>query len=165
MSEELNTVDGTITSTGVNKTINVLTILTFIGSAIQLLSGLYTYFTIDKSVAEMKNNAGAVADALGDGKMAEMMDGAMKVLEKTQENKTLIVLVTVLGAAACIYGALQMRKGKLQGLWTYLGGEWAPVIVNLAIIGMGAFGGMQLVSLVFPIIFTALYWMNKKHLA
>ena len=93
--------------------LNVLTILTFIGSGIGLIGSVYSYFTADKNYKTMQ-------DTLSSGKLDEapavvknmVSADTLPMYQKMAENKTPILLITLLSLALCIYGAIQMRKRK-----------------------------------------------------
>lgn len=93
--------------------INILTILTIIGSIIGLISSVYTFFTAKKSYETMKEtiDSGKLDDAPGWAKgfmSPEMLEMSKKMLE----NKLPIMLLSVVAMALCLYGAMEMRKLK-----------------------------------------------------
>jgi hypothetical protein len=143
--------------------LNVLTILTYIGSAFQLIGALITYFTIGASYKVYENlseNPGAVED----NPFGKIMSAASETVKKQYENRTLIVIVAVACAVACFYGALQMRNRKMMGYNIYVAGELIYPIVNMILIGFGGFGALGAVGLIFPILFVVLYTLQRKHL-
>ncbi|HCY88867.1 MAG TPA: hypothetical protein DHV17_01265 [Chitinophagaceae bacterium] len=145
--------------------LKVLTILTIIGSILSLLSAGYTYSTAQKNYEELKKAMAdpALADAPGwiKGMMNERM---LEVTKKMAENKMPIMIITILGAALCLYGAMEMRKLKKQGYIIWLVGEVLPLIAVLMFAGAAAFSGLGLLSIVFPVIFIILYTVYKKDL-
>ena len=74
------------------------------------------------------------------------------------------MLLTLVGAALCLWGALEMRKLKKQGFILWVAGEFLPVIGVLIIIGAGIFAGFALIALIFPIVFLILYGVQRKNL-
>ncbi|MFT3843505.1 MAG: hypothetical protein QM725_00480 [Lacibacter sp.] len=143
--------------------LNVLTILTYVGSAMQLLGAVYTYFTIGASYKMMEGMSG---QDMGDAPagLGKIMSGASEVIKKQYENRTLIMIVAVLCAIGCFYGALQMRNRKMMGFNVYVVSELLSPIVNLVLIGVGGFGAFGVIGLIFPIVFVILYTLQRKHL-
>jgi hypothetical protein len=87
---------------------------------------------------------------------------------------TLSGIISLLCAAATLYGVLQMWKLKKTGFYIYAVFEIIPPIYTLATVGAVAFsfgaagGGFMSVvatlSLFFPILFIVLYALNLKHM-
>ena len=145
------------------QTLNVLTILTYVGSALQLVGGVVSYFTIASSY-KLYEELSEGAAATSDNPLAGVMRAASATIKKQYENRGLILLLAVLGAVACFYGALQMRQRKMQGYNIYVAGEIIPPVANLILIGMGGLGFLGAFGLVVPIIFIVLYSLQRKHL-
>lgn len=143
--------------------LNVLTILTYIGSALQLIGGVVNYFTIASSykIYEGLSESPAAAE---NNPFSSVVSAASETLKKQYENRTLIMIVSVVGALACFYGAMQMRKRKMQGYNIYVGAEIVPPVVNMVIIGMGGLGYLGVFGLIVPIVFIILYTLQRKHL-
>lgn len=143
--------------------LNVLTILTYIGSAFQLIGALITYFTIGASykVYENMTENPAVTE---DNPFGKIMSAASETVKKQYENRTIIMLIAVACAIACFYGALQMRNRKMMGFNIYVAGELLYPIVNMVLIGFGGFGAFGAIGLVFPILFVVLYSLQRKYL-
>ena len=143
--------------------LNILTILTFIGSAIALLSGVWTYSNAEKSYKGLVDAQDKIASAPAyvKGMMGPEM---VEMSKKSMENKLPIMLLTLVGAALCIYGAIEMRKLKKQGYILWVVGEIVPIIAGLLFIGAGMFSGFALIAMVFPVIFIILDSVQKKYL-
>ncbi len=148
--------------------LNVLTILTFIGCAIQLLASLWSFFTaktsydkIDQLSEQMNSDSmpGWAKSMMGDPEtMVEM-------IRKTYENRIPIVLLSVVALALCFYGALQMRQLKKQGYLLYTIGELLPFLTQFLFIGAFAFAGFATYfSIAIAALFIILYTMQRKHL-
>ena len=105
--------------------LNVLTILTFIGCAYYLLSGIYSYFTICKSIQLIEGSMNQIG---ANNPMAGMMDSAMQTIHKQCEMKLPILIMTLVSLLLCFIGALQMRKLKKTGFFIYLVGEIAAPV-------------------------------------
>lgn len=145
--------------------LKVLTILTIIGSILALVSSVYTYSTAQKNYDELKKAMSDPAMAEAPGWIKGMMNEKMlEVTKKMAENKMPIMIITILGAALCLYGALEMRKLKKQGYMIWLVGEVLPLIGIIMFAGTAALSGLGLLSLVFPVIFIILYTVYKKDL-
>jgi len=138
--------------------LNILTILTFIGCAIGLLSSIYNYFAVCKSVEMM-----AKLTEDGDNPMASMMSSMSEAMVKQCELKLPILIIMLASMALCFLGALQMRKLKRTGFFLYLLGQ---VVAPVAMIVMGAAGGgiLAIIGYIFPVIFLVLYATQLKHL-
>ncbi|MEZ5045646.1 MAG: hypothetical protein R2831_01495 [Chitinophagaceae bacterium] len=142
--------------------LNVLTILTYIGSAFAFIGGIYSYFTICKSVEKMNS---IDLDDLGGGMMQKMVEGSMVLAEKQCDNKLLILIATLLCTALCFWGAMQMRNLKKQGFLIYSVGEILLPIITIILLGSGSMGGLLMITgLIIPILFIILYYTQRKHL-
>ena len=143
--------------------LNVLTILTFVGSGLGIIGGIYSFISAEKSYQAILKAQDNLADAPG---WAKGMIGpeALEMAKKTMENKWPILLLTLVGAALCIYGALEMRKLKKQGFILWLAGELLPVLGLIIFIGVGSFKGFAAIGMVFPILFIILYAVQRKNL-
>lgn len=143
--------------------LNVLTILTFVGSALALLSGIWSYISAEKSYENIQKAQENLANAPGWVK-GMMGPDAVEMAKKTMENKLPILLLTLASAALCIYGAMEMRKLKKQGFILWLVGEVLPIVASVIFIGFGIFKGVTLFIMLFPVLFIILYAVNRKHL-
>lgn len=143
--------------------LNVLTILTFIGCGIVLLSSIWTFSTADKSydsiVKAQENMASAPAWVKG-----MMGPDMVEMAKKGKENKLPILLLNLVGAGLCLYGALEMRKLKKQGFILWLAGEVVPIISGFLFVGIGIFKGFSLIILLVPLLFIILYAVQRKNL-
>lgn len=145
--------------------LNVLTILTYVGSGLLFLTGIYNYFTVCKS-AEMMDKLGGLSDLSEmNGALGNMMEGAMALIQKQCDNRTIIVVATIAACAICVYGAMQMRNLKKQGFIIYVVGELLIPIINVVLLGASAMSGMLLFAgLIIPGVFIVLYFTQQKHL-
>lgn len=143
--------------------LNVLTILTFIGCGVGLISAVWSYFRAEKGyndlVKAQENLAQAPAWAKG-----MMGPEAVEMARKSMQFKLPILLLSLIGVALCLYGAIEMRKLKKQGFILWVAGEFLPIIGVLAFLGMGMLSGFYLIGFAFPVIFLILYAVNRKHL-
>lgn len=160
----LNSGDFT-TSNKLPGSINVLTILTFIGCALGLIGAFYSYATADKTYKDMKElvNSGKLNDAPGWAKGMISAD-TLPMYEKLADNKMPIMILGIVGIALCFVGAMQMRKLKKQGYLLYVVGEILPIISTFIFVGAMAFKGFGLLVTIVPIVFILLYTVNRKYL-
>jgi hypothetical protein len=143
--------------------LNVLTILTFIGCGIGFIGAFWNYINAEKGYKDLLKAQENLAEAPAWAK--KMMGPEMvEMARKSMENKLPIMLLTVVGTGLCLWGALEMRKLKKQGFMLWTVGEFLPIVGSAIFIGMGAFSGFTLFFYSFPIIFLILYAVNRKHL-
>jgi len=148
--------------------LNVLTILTFVWCAVQLLTSLWgfisakkSYDGIDKLTEQMnsENMPGWAKSMMGD---PETM---VKMITRSYENRIPILLMSLVAVALCFYGALQMRQLKKQGFLFYTIGELLPFLTQFLFIGAFAFAGfMMYFFIALGLLFIALYAMQRKHM-
>jgi hypothetical protein len=148
--------------------LNILTILSMIWSVIQLLLGIYGYFSSEKSynekdkVLEQLNSPDApgwLKSVMGDPAQFEM------TITRSYENRLPILLLTLVAATLCFIGAMQMRQLKKQGFLLYVIGELLPFITMVLFIG--AFMLTNTANIVFLAIaafFILMYSLNRKYL-
>lgn len=148
--------------------LNVLTILTFIGCAIQLYSAItgftgakHNYETRDEVIAKM--NSPEVPKAFkGMMPSAAQMD---EIFTKSYENRIPLLILGLLAIGLCFAGALQMRKLKKQGFLLYTIGQLLPFVTSLIFIGMAAYSGSFIIIMSsVSLLFLLLYFFQRKHL-
>jgi hypothetical protein len=148
--------------------LNVLTILTFIGCAIQVLGSLWSFFTARSSYEKLdqlsqqmnsENMPGWAKSLMGDP------ENMVKMITKSYENRIPIVLLSLVAVTLCFYGALQMRQLKKQGFLFYTIGELLPFLTQFLFIGAFAFSGFAMYfGSAIALLFIFLYTMQRKHL-
>ncbi len=172
MNEEMNTNDrlnaGDFTAEKLPSGLNVLTILTYIGSAISLMGTLWSFATA-KQTFETKDS---VLEKMNSGEMPAFAKSMMpdpahfeEMVTKSYENRIPILLISLIAVGLCIAGAMQMRKRKKQGYLLYVIGELLPFIAMVFFIGtfvLTGVGGM--VGIGIAILFIMLYTAQRKHL-
>jgi hypothetical protein len=144
--------------------LNVLTILTFIGCAIQLLMA-FGMGWIMGFTAKMANDP-AILEKMSESEKAEMAKAA-SLFTIYKQYEIPLMITSIACVALCFWGALQMRKHKKQGFFAYLVGEWAPVAVSLVLMGtVMVFGSPSAIvmSVGIPALFTLLYALQLKHM-
>ena len=148
------------------KALNVLTILTFIGSGLSLLIAPATPWLL-KFSKNMLDQVTQTPDSKITAKQLLEMEESKRVIDMSLNNLTFTLAAGVVGAIACIIGAVMMRKRKKDGLPVYILGALMPTIVNIILMKSYFFkGGVTsvFVGLVVPVLFVVLYSMQRKHL-
>jgi hypothetical protein len=143
--------------------LNVLTILTFVGCGLAFLGGIWNYVRADKAYQDIVAAQEKLTEAPAWAKKF-MGPEMVEMARKSADNKLPILLLTLVGAGLCLYGAMEMRKLKKQGFALWAAGEYLPVVGGFIFVGSVFFSGFALIGLAIPIIFTILYALNKKHL-
>lgn len=139
--------------------INVLSILSFIGSGFQILGAVAAYLIIPfsaKSVPETRGLEKAREMKPFSGFLRWSADATLK----QYEYRGPILIVTIITALVCIYGVLQMRKLKKSGFTVYTVGELALPIFTAAVIDIWS----SIFGFVIAILFVILFWVQRKHL-
>jgi hypothetical protein len=139
--------------------INVLSILSFIGSGFQLLGGIAAYIIIPFS-------ANSVPETRSLEKNREMkpfsgfLQWSAEATLRQYEYRVPILVVTIITAFICIYGVWQMRKLKKSGFVVYTAGELALPLFTALVIDIWS----SLFGFVIAILFIILFGAQRKHL-
>lgn len=145
-----------------SQTLNVLTILTFIGCAV---FGLFTIATpallgfSKKMIAKAQESAEMTPE-----KIAELRKG-LEGIELAEKNMIPLIVVGMAGIVLCFVGAMMMRKLKKDGFWIYTAGQLLPLIAGIFIMGTSQYQGAS--NFVFPfisVLFIFLYASQRKYL-
>ena len=148
--------------------LNVLTILTFIGCALQLLGSGYSFLTAQKSYEGMDDVIAKMNSPEMPAWAKSMMgdpEHFRELITKSYENRIPILLLSLVAIALCFYGALQMRKLKKQGYLLYVIGEILPYLVQVLFIGMFVLTGATAIFFIcLTLLFIVLYTMQRKNL-
>lgn len=146
--------------------LNVLTILTFIGCGFAYLGGIWQFFTAQTNYEKLN-------DVISSGKM-DQAPGFLKSIyspeyleqvHKMAENKLPLLIVALISASLCLFGAIQMRKLKADGYWLWLIGEVLPFAGLGFFVGAGALiGWSAYFYYAIVLVFVILYSVNKKYL-
>jgi hypothetical protein len=141
--------------------LTVLCILTFIGSALTLISAIYGYFTISASAAAFDTSMSQVQGLEQTGMMGELQETMQKAVDNALPNFIIGVVCSLL----CLFGAIQMWKQLKMGFYIYCVGELVPPIAGF-ILGAGGMIGSAgaAVGLVIAIVWVVLYALNLKHM-
>lgn len=145
--------------------LNVLTILTIIWSIFSILSAFYSYATAPKNLENMEKLQSSGDIEKMPAFMRNMMGPEMvEMSRKALANRMPILIVAVVSAALCLYGALQMRKLKKQGYYLWLIGEILPFITTFIFLGAVAYTPFFLFFAIFPIAFIIMYSTQIKYM-
>lgn len=148
--------------------LNVLTILTFIGCALQLLGSAWGFFSAQKSYEGMDKMIEQMnSDSMPSWAKSMMGDPEhlVEMITKSYENRIPIFLLSLAAVGLCFYGALQMRKLKKQGYLLYVIGEILPFLIQVLFIGTFTLTGMgMIVGACIALLFILLYTMQRKNL-
>lgn len=137
--------------------LNVLTILTFIGSGLGIISGIYSLLTIEQQRAGLAATRTLLRNSSFGGDL-------VRAQELMLENFYAIQLGALTSALCCLFGAILMRKLKKNGFYLYLFGSIISIVIPLFFLGFGFMGQMILIGSVFTIAFVIMYGVNYKHL-
>ena len=144
--------------------INVLSILTFIGSGLGIITNIYYLAAARKIYDASMANQEKIESAPA---IIRNMQGPdpIGVIQRTFDNRIPIGILGIVAIVLCIVGAVQMRKLKKTGFYIYTIGEILPLIVTYIFIGTAALSGLRLLfSLFFTLIFVILYATQIKYM-
>lgn len=143
--------------------LNILTILTFIGCGVRLVTMPLFKWGISFVLKAVENNT-EVLDKMS-AKELEEFKNKKNVIEAINSNYLILFAVATLGAVLCIYGAIRMRKLKKEGFYFYVVGQILPIIISTILLGYTIqFAGSKsyLFSLGISFLFIFLY---SRHLS
>lgn len=144
--------------------LNVLTILSFVGCGIQLISLPLTNWLMSFST-KMMENPDVVAN-MSEKDLADMEKGK-RMFELMEQNTTALWIMTILAVALCVYGVMRMRKLKREGFFIYTIGELLPLIGGAIILGFSnMFTGASsyFFQIGLPLLFIGLYFKHLKYM-
>jgi hypothetical protein len=148
--------------------LNVLTILTFIGSAIQIILAVWGFFS-SKSSYENKDKIVEQMSTPGAPSFIKKLMGDPQefliTVTKSYENRIPILIISLVAAGLCIWGAMQMRELKKQGFLIYTIGEILGLLGSLVFVGIFIVKGIGFMfGAAVVILFIGMYAANRKHL-
>ena len=153
----------TSTTQGIPKALHVLTILTFIGSALGLIMSLLTPVFMKFGKA-MMDKAMTMSSEL-DAKQLADIEKSRQMMELTEANMTPLIILGVLGAVGCFLGALWMRKLKKDGFSVYVAAQLIPLAGSLILMGEYYFSDWKnYLGILIPLVFIFLYARQRKYL-
>ena len=137
--------------------LNVLTILTFIGSGLAVIMSSYYLATLGQQKAQVLET-----QRLLEGTNSVFGSDFMEVAWLALDNAYLLQGTAIAVALACIYGALSMRKLKKSGYYIYVAASIISVAVPISVLGL--MGGLILLGAIFTVAFVIMYGVNLKYL-
>lgn len=139
--------------------INILSILSFIGSAFQIISGIVSYFILPFSVKSVGETR-ALEKTREMKPFSSFLKWSTESTLRQYEYRVTVLIVTIVAALICVWGVWQMRKLKKAGFTIYTIGELVlPVFIAVVIdIWSSLFG------FVVAVVFILLYYFQRKHL-
>lgn len=151
--------------------ITVLCILTFVGSGLGLINGVYQYITAEKAASQMAiQKKQAAEDIKRSGKNDAETRFAGKMVASIGSLKASDVkkggLLAVLAAVFCITGAFMMWRLRKTGYFVYIIGILTGIISPFIVFGstnLAAILGSTMVGFI-GIVFIILYGVNVKHM-
>lgn len=141
--------------------VNVLTILTFVGSGIAIISAIYNFFNAEHAYQKLLDSRESF-ERMPDTFKKLVGPDPIEMARRSMENRIPLTLLSLVAAVLCIVGAIQMRKLLKQGFYVYLIGEILPYISYAIFIG--SFGLPIIFSMIFGLVFIILYATQLKHL-
>lgn len=145
-------------------TLNVLTILTFIGCGLGFLFSLYGITAWSKHDAMVEKMEKSADEASGFAK--DLAQGSLEMYQKQYDNRYVLLGVGLACLALCLIGAIMMRKLKKSGYMLYVIGELTPIVVSAGLIGFGSL--MASISTIFgaviALVFVILYGTQRKYM-
>lgn len=148
--------------------LNVLTILTFIGCALQLYSAVTGFVGAQKNYETREEVIAKMNSPEMPAFFRNMMPKPSQMEEiftKSYENRIPILIIGLIAIGLCFFGALQMRKLKKQGFTLYSIGQLLPFVSGLLFIGTAGFSGsIAIVMSAISLLFLLLYFFQRKHL-
>lgn len=144
--------------------LNVLTILTFIGSGLGIIFSV-AYPLIINFSKSMMDKATASGQEMSSKQLADI-EKSRHAMGLVQANMTPIIITGVIGCVLCIAGAVMMRKLKKDGYWLYVAGELLPLIAGFVLMGTAQFTGVTsyIFALGLPLVFIVLYTLQRKYI-
>jgi hypothetical protein len=144
--------------------LNVLTILTFISNGLGFISAFYSYFSAPSNydkVVQAQDKMDQMPDIVKNMMGPDPVGNARKMLD----NRLPIMLLTLVGALLCFYGALQMRKLKKTGFTIYILGDIVPFIGLFVFIGASMLTGFTgIFGILITLVFVILYATQLKYM-
>jgi hypothetical protein len=149
--------------------LNVLTILTLIWGVFAILSTSWGFFSAKTSF----DNKDKVIEQMNSGAIPSWMKSFMpdmahyeELMTNSFENRIPMLILGLVAAVLCLWGALEMRKRKKQGFLFYVIGSFLPFVTSGLFIGVfSIINGISIFMLVITLLFIGLYAMQRKHLA
>src|ERR1051326_7454127 len=152
--------------------LKVLCILSFIGTGLGLVSGLWSWWALNAAAKMMEGLGGAMGDAMKDaganGTDAAAAMGsasqAMDMMGLDPHKQATSALIVALLNIVVFAGVFMMWKMKKTGFYIYTLGQVASIAVPFVVVGGMMAGAMGIVAAIFAIAFIIMYGVNLKHM-
>ncbi len=166
--EQTNT--GAAMPTGRPQFLKVLCILSFIGTGLGFLSGLWGWWSnhLLAAAGGMDGMMGAMGGSEAGDKMAESMSTMTSAFGMGPDyfaHQAMSSLIVGLLNVVVFSGVMMMWKQKKTGFYIYTVGQIAQIIVPFVVVG-GLLGGLSGVMMgIFGVAFIIMYGVNLKHMS
>lgn len=145
--------------------LNVLTILTFIGCAIGYIFSCWGFINNtepEKQIEKIRETQ----EKMGEGGFgSKMMEGSIEMIQKSYDNRYLLLITSLIFTTLCLIGAIRMRKLRKSGYYFYVVGELAPLVVMAGLFGSSFFAAINLLfGALIAVVFVILYSTQLKYL-
>ncbi|MFP5039978.1 hypothetical protein [Parasediminibacterium sp. JCM 36343] len=146
--------------------INTLTILTFIGSGLLTVFGIYGYLKSSENLAKMQETISKPEfEKMPDFAKKMFSPEALDLAQKMDANKVPVYTLSILGYLLCIFGAIEMRKLKMSGFYSYCLGSLLPYIGLFLFVGSSFLSGFaSYIGIGITLLFLLLYGLQTKNL-
>jgi len=145
-------------------TLNVLTILTIVGSVFKFIAEIRSYYTGENRLkllrersAHLQQDSSAWIKRLNSPQMIE-------IVQNEVANKLPLLILGILCSGVSFYAATEMRKLKQRGYWIWLVGAFLPLIGTVLFIGPVFFEMYGWVVMIIQLAFIILYSAQRKYL-
>lgn len=141
--------------------LTVLCILSFIAGAITILSSVYSYCTIDKTVATTQHALAQLEEnGMDEGIIYNMTVKAIEKIAIFSENIEILTILAILFALATLFGAYMMFTLQKKGFFVYCIASLLALCPSIYLFGLRD----SIMAIVITGIFVFLYSLNLKHL-
>lgn len=151
-----------------SSTLRTLTVLSLIGSFLQLIMTVMNFLRAKSNYSEAKETIGKLQDENVPAFVRKMVgnpDDYMELMRLSFENKYPILILGLLASFLCLYGVFQMRALKKQGLPIYIIGELLPFLTMVLFMnGMAFKGVMFYITVLITLLFILLYIKERRRL-
>ena len=145
--------------------LNTLTILSIIANILGLISPIFAFINAKSNYERMEEMMSSKKFASSPGYIKFFFNEEnLSMSKKMYENRIPLLIICLISALLCLYGAIEMRKLKKQGFQLWLIGELLIHIGSLLFVGVSSLLGFNLISLLFSGIFIFLYNKSRKEL-
>ena len=137
--------------------LTVISILSFIGIGLAILSSVYSIMTLEFTINTLKTNPAVSMFGM------DLAD----YIPRLETYGKMVYMITIVANLGCMLGVIMMWRLKRIGFYLYSFFEIFPVILTTILLGNvgGIFGQLGLVfAFIIPIAFIIMYAVNLKHM-